>query len=267
MADLTTAFWGMTINNYDDTDLAMVQNGYPDHMRELVYTLEEGEEGTKHIQAYFKLQRQQRLSFVKKLFPRGHFKALMSASYIENTKRYAQKLDGTARSPAVHTFNDPFHTVEGLMKKVILRLIDQYGDDDRDLLRLSTLVENEMVVEDYTVAKIFVSATYLRMWKHFAHQMYECLFNKRMERIEAEAESAVEVPVHTHTHTHTEKIISHEEGIPNASRKVHSGKEDEEYSEEGEDDQGDFNSESSESEASDQSDDHECSEYTSESED
>ena len=40
MSDITTAFWGMTINNYDETDLALVQQGYPDYIRQIVYTLE-----------------------------------------------------------------------------------------------------------------------------------------------------------------------------------------------------------------------------------
>ena len=42
MNGVTTAFWGMVINNYDETDMAMVHNGYPDYMRELIYTLEKG---------------------------------------------------------------------------------------------------------------------------------------------------------------------------------------------------------------------------------
>ena len=76
---MTTAFWGFTINNYTDTDVALVQQGYPDYMRELVYTFEKGEKtGTPHIQGWLKLQRQQRASFVSKLFPRAHFCAVNS---------------------------------------------------------------------------------------------------------------------------------------------------------------------------------------------
>ena len=106
---MTTAFWGMVINNYDQTDLALVQQGYPDYIRQIVYTLEEGESGTPHIQAYIKLYRQQRLSYMKRLFPRGNFRALMAEEYKLNAQRYAQKLDVTARSPAVIT-NNPFPT-------------------------------------------------------------------------------------------------------------------------------------------------------------
>jgi len=209
MGDFMTAFWGMTINNYDERDLAMVHSGYPDHMRELVHTLEEGEEGTPHIQAYLKLKRQQRLSFVKKLFPRGHFKALTSATYIENTKSYAQKLDATARGPAVHKFYDPVHTIEGVVKKVIIKGIIDWPDVI-DLDEARTRVERDMVVEDYTMAKIFVSTTYKNMWKQFGHQMHGCVFQEYQRKVEIEEQENSRVKfTDTHTtHTHAENLFS-----------------------------------------------------------
>jgi len=196
MNGVTTAFWGLVINNYDETDLAMVQNGYPDHMRELVYTLEKGESGTPHIQGYIKLQRQQRLSFVKKLFPRGNFKALTSDEYMRNAKAYAQKLDGTAQSPAIHTFNDPMNTIENVMRKVITHMISEYPDLE-DLIIARKASESDMVRGDYKFAKIFVSTVYTAMWKKFGHEMYQCVFTQ-----------------HTHTHTHTDELISQEVIIP-----------------------------------------------------
>ena len=104
---MTTAFWGFTINNYTDTHVALLQQGYPDYTRELVYTFEKGDSDTPHIQGWLKLQRQQRLSFVRKLFPGAHFTALVHDEYIENMKRYAQKLDSTAQTAAIHKYNDP----------------------------------------------------------------------------------------------------------------------------------------------------------------
>lgn len=202
---ITTAFWGMTINNYDETDLALVQNGYPDYCREIIHTLEKGEEGTPHIQAWVKLQRQQRLSFVRKLFPRGHFKPLTSDEYIANTKKYAQKLDETAASAAVHRFNDPLHTIESVIRKVVGRML--YGDPEEDVVdhkRYSQLqrkrleIEFEMVSEDFRYAKIFVSATYKQMWKQFGTAMFESVW-KEME--------------HTHTHTHSDEKFSRGGGI------------------------------------------------------
>lgn len=195
MESMTTAFWGMTINNYDETDLAMVHSGYPDYMREMVHTLEKGENGTPHVQAWIKLQRQQRMSFVKKLFPRGHFKALTSDEYKHNTKGYAQKLDGTAESPATHKFNDPMNTIETVMKKVMTRMVEQSTYTEATP-KLRYEAERDMVVEDYKYAKIFVSSTYNQMWKQFGIEMLQCVKNE-----------------HTHTHTHTPEILSRRDSI------------------------------------------------------
>lgn len=267
MSDLTTAFWGMTINNYDETDLAMVQNGYPDHMRELVYTLEQGEEGTNHIQAYLKLKRQQRLSFVKKLFPRGHFKALCSAEYQQNTKVYAQKLDATARSPAVHKFQDPIHTIEGLVRKVILNMIEEYPDVV-ELDEARRRVERDMVIDDYTMAKIFVSATYKQMWKQFGHNMYQCLFHQRESQLLQDELARRKSLEDTHTQTHTDEKFSVAGGIGDAREEKQVRFEEEVLSTESEeDDEGDDYGSGSETEASDSSSDSECSEYSTESED
>lgn len=223
---ITTAFWGMTINNYDESDLALVQNGYADYCREIVHTLEEGSEGTPHIQAWIKLQRQQRLSFVKKLFPRGHFKPLTSDEYIQNTKVYAQKSDDTTRSASVHRFNDPLNTIESVIRKVVEEMIETRGEDDEDIDVSRRYVEKYMVRDDYKLAKIFVSQTYKQMWKQFGNEMYSNLFRVRMARIEAEheqiraeiegllpksslAEKGVRwVDTHTHTHTQSGNISS-----------------------------------------------------------
>jgi len=191
-AQVTTAFWSVTINNYDDRDLAIVRNGYPDYCREIVHTLEEGKEGTPHIQAWVKLQRQQRMSFLRKLFPGGHFKPLTSAEYVENTKRYAQKDDETTRSAHVHVFHDPTGTIESVMKQVILSMRKDMSYEIYDnslLLPYRKMVEKRMVEKDYRLAKIFVSATYKAMWKEFGPAMYSCV-------VSAENED-------THTHTHT----------------------------------------------------------------
>lgn len=274
MSDLTTAFWGMTINNYTESDLALVQNGYPDHMREIIYTLEEGSEGTPHIQAWIKLKRQQRLSFVRKLFPRGSFKPLCSAEYQQNAKVYAQKLDGTARSAAVHRFGNDLHTIEGVVKKVINRLIET----DRPLVK-RPWVEREMVEDDYTMAKVFVSATYRQMWKQFGESMYECLaiqhLQREAEKTDEEVESTLSTEeVDTHTHTHTEKVVHPffsqsvsipTDGFPQLSRQETAPEEvEEDGSEESEDYEDDCGPESS---SGSEGDDSGCSESDAESED
>jgi len=181
----THTHWGMTINNYDDTDLALVAQGYPDHIRQLVYTLEVGAEGTPHVQAFIKMKRDCRLTHMKKLFPRGHFKYLDSSEYKLNAQRYAQKLDETADGPATITNGDPLHSIEGTIRTIILAMIENYGDDiDMDWDQSRKLCEMELVHKDYTIAKVLVSSTYKAMWKEFGHDMYKNIY-------------------HTHTHTHT----------------------------------------------------------------
>jgi len=181
----THTHWGMTINNYDDTDLALVAQGYPDHIRQLVYTLEVGAEGTPHVQAFIKMKRDCRLTHMKKLFPRGHFKYLDSSEYKLNAQRYAQKLDETADGPATITNGDPLHTIEGTIRTIVLAMIENFGDDiDIDWDQSRKLCEMESVRKDFTMAKVFVSSTYKQMWKDFGHDMYSNI-------------------LHTHTHTHT----------------------------------------------------------------
>jgi len=201
-------YWRMTINNYDATDLALVRQGYPDDIRKLVYTLEEGETGTPHIQAYIQMKRSVRLSHMKKLFPRGNFGTMDSAEWRLNQHNYAQKLDGTATSPATILNSDPLHTVEGTVRRVIMKMMADYEDvEDIGVARRYT--ERDLVLEDYTMAKVFVSATYKAMWKDFGNDMYECLFRKREQERQ---EQRVDIPS-THTHTHADEKFSHGECI------------------------------------------------------
>jgi len=205
--DVTTAFWGMTINNYDDTDLALVQQGYPDHVRQIVYTLERGEQGTPHIQAYLRLYRQQRLSYVKKLFPRGSFKALLADEYKLNAQRYAQKLDSTAESPAVIT-NNPFPDPVVELTSVTRSVWDHFmGDEDdpntikqSDFLLLCRNEEHQRVREKPALAKFYVSATYKSVKKEFWRSI--------LQHVVAEDRVAQDIETHTHTHTQRKVIFS-----------------------------------------------------------
>ena len=56
-------------------------------------------------------------------------------------------------------------------------------------------VEQAMVIEDYTMAKVFSSVVYRTMWRNYGHEMYQCLFTKFMKEKE----------INTHTHTHAEE--------------------------------------------------------------
>lgn len=236
---ITTAFWSVTINNYDDRDIAIMERGYPDYCRKVVWTLERGESGTPHIQAFVKLQRQQRMSFMKKIFPGGHFKALTSAEYIHNTESYVQKNDSTTRSAHVQVFHDPIHTLETVCRRVGLKVVElqedyrlkqsqQYWDD------IKTNVEKDMVAtEDFRFAKVFVSATYKQMWKQFGVEM--CIFFHN---------------AHTHTHTQPHEEVSTVD-IPTNAGDEEDGQESESEGESGrdsdsaEDDEGDSDSEGS----------------------
>lgn len=175
MTDITTAFWGMTINNYDDTDVALVQQGYPDYIRQLVWTYEEGEQGTPHIQGYIKLFRQQRLSYVKKLFPRGNFKALTSDEYKLNAQRYAQKQDDTSKGHSVinnNPFPDPIVELTSICQHIWDNVIDDEGysldwEHKEELLSMIKQEEFDRVVQKPTMAKFYVSATYKNVKKEF----------------------------------------------------------------------------------------------------
>lgn len=200
----TTAFWGMVINNYDETDLALVQQGYPDFIRQLVYTMEVGDKcGTPHIQAYLKLYRAQRLSYVKKLFPRGSFKFLSNDEYKLNAQRYAQKLDATADSPAVIN-NNPFPDPVEELVSVIAEVISDIPDFDftnfpeKSMLHNISVTERARVAEKPRMAKFYVSATYRSVKKNFWRSICENV-------------------VRTDAHTHKDEKLSHRDDITDAS--------------------------------------------------
>jgi len=207
-----TAFWGMVINNYTETHLALLRQGYPDHLKQLVYTLEEGESGTPHVQAYLRLFRQQRMSYVKKLFPSANFKALTSDEYILHAQSYAQKLDETARSPATITNNQIPDPVTELLS-VLRDVFSTYAEDNdgntwrkmhyREVVSYKAVIERIRVEERPSLAKFYVSNIYDKVWSSFGPQLISHIC---AEQIRANSE--------THTHTHTQgEIISHAGGI------------------------------------------------------
>jgi len=211
---MMTAFWGMVINNYTETHLALLRQAYPDHIRKLVYTLEKGESGTPHVQAYIRLFRQQRLSYVKKLFPSANFRALTSDEYILNAESYAQKLDHTAESPAAIVNNQLPDPVSELLS-VIRDVYSTYALDNtyatwskmeyRTMVSYKDIIERQRVVERPHLARFYVSTLYERVWATYGRQL---MFHVCHEQLRAESE--------THTHTHTQReLISRAGGITN----------------------------------------------------
>jgi len=205
MSDGTHTHWSMTINNYDETDLALVQQGYPDYIRQLVYTLEKGEQtGTPHVQAYIRMMRDVRLPAMKRLFPRGSFRAIDAVEYKINAQKYAQKLDSTACSPAVITnnpFPDPIKELTEVIRAVTKHWMDTplsawRKNSDRDMLHWMGREEYQRVRERPALAKFYVSAVYKAVKKEYWDAICEHLADE-----EAKEKNA---PTHTHTHTHTQ---------------------------------------------------------------
>lgn len=199
-------YWSITINNPDENDMLIVRNPNDKYIRGFVWTLEEGEEGTPHIQAWVRLQRNQSHSFVKKLYPRAHIKPCRKDEYNENTHQYAQKNDETTASNHIITLNDPLPDSAGIVVQVIKRwnmpLTAQslYLGNDADgwfkdrkvayeFLREKLIqIENEMVEEKPYLAKMFVSPVYERMLKRFWRQI---IFNVYMYKPDADDSSTV----------------------------------------------------------------------------
>lgn len=193
-------YWGFTINNPDENDLVLVRNANEKYIRNLVYTHEEGSEGTPHIQGYIRLFRNQTLTFVKRLFPRANFRPLKKDEYELNMRNYVQKDDETTRSPHVQINNAVENdalamimavlekycqeypkTAERLRRKDLL-LDDAYPSSDNDETKYEflrdrmKLYENDMVTERPYLAKLFTSPSYDRMlerfWRNFLLHIY-----------------------------------------------------------------------------------------------
>ncbi len=71
MSKNITKYWCFTLNNPGKEALPGI-----DHFDYFVYGKEVGDSGTPHLQGFFILKNRQRLSFVKKLFPRAHFERM-----------------------------------------------------------------------------------------------------------------------------------------------------------------------------------------------
>lgn len=179
-------YWSVTINNPDENDYLIVRNPNDKYIRSLVWTPEEGEEGTPHIQAWVRLQRNQSLAFVKKLYPRAHLKPVDKDVYNENTHQYAQKNDETTVGNHHITINDPLPAADSILYKVLDQAWDRllesdaflkdrlmhsdsslYGevfDVNLTLKKLDTaFIERRMIMERSGLEKIFCSPSYEKM--------------------------------------------------------------------------------------------------------
>jgi len=201
MAHMNTAtFWAFTINNPDENDYAIVRQGYSDYVRSLIHTTEVGQDGTPHIQGWLKLQKQQRLSFVKKLFPRAHFTPLTQAEHELNTRRYVQKDDETTAGAHIQRHNDPIPDAAALLtqycqryKDHILEAADNLTDKtehqaeyldkaSNDVVALRVFIraqEKNDVSFKPAMAKLLVSPMYSKIKKEYLEEIFCYVWNKQ----------------------------------------------------------------------------------------
>jgi len=193
MAMNTATFWAFTINNPDENDYAIVRQGYSDYVRSLIHTTEVGQDGTPHIQGWVKLQKQQRLSFVKKLFPRAHFTPLTQAEHELNTRRYVQKDDETTAGAHIQSHNEPIPDAVTLLtrycqryKDLILdeadndtantgRMADNLEKASNDIVRLRAYIrtqEKDDVSHKPSIAKLLVSPMYSKIKKEYLEEIF-----------------------------------------------------------------------------------------------
>lgn len=81
--------WTFTLNNYDEEELAHVNQLHPLKVSYLCHGKEVGAEGTPHLQGYLQLPNKLRLSGLKKLIPRAHLEVAISTP--EKNKAYCAK--------------------------------------------------------------------------------------------------------------------------------------------------------------------------------
>jgi len=162
----------MTINNPTEADGVLVRNPNEKYIRQLIWTPEVGEDGTPHVQAWLRLQRNQTMAFVKKLYPRAHLKPLTKEGYNENTHDYAQKDDETTAGHHVISMNDPLPGVDTILYRVLEQAYKgEEWKNDTELLRATEAVENQMVSERAGLEKLFISGTYDKMKRRFYRQI------------------------------------------------------------------------------------------------
>lgn len=187
-------YWSITINNPDENDWIIVQNPNDKYIREQVWTQEQGKEGTVHVQMWIRCQRNERMSLIKKLYPRAHtINVSKSSEYSENTRRYCQKNDDTTRGNHHIVLLEPRPDPVTIILQVLRRWnhpltakellrgeIGMESATDEECLEFLKkhldYVVNDMVLEKPYLAKLFVSPIYektlVRFWKQFLRNIY-----------------------------------------------------------------------------------------------
>lgn len=109
--------WCFTINNYTKSDLASIEANMK-HIRYIICGKEIGEKGTNHLQGYIQLYTKQRISYVKKIFPRAHLE--IAKGSLEQNIAYCSKYD---KSPII--IGEPKKTAQESKKQNMYDAIQQ----------------------------------------------------------------------------------------------------------------------------------------------
>jgi len=193
-------YWSVTINNPDDNDYLIMRNPNEKYIRTLVWTEEEGgEEHTPPLHAWVRLQRNNSQSFMKRLYPRAHLRAIDKDQYNEACHAYAQKNDETTAGNHIISINDPLPANDTLLYKVIeegFALLMKVDEDKYDhylhegprvvdrltLKKLDTVaIERDMVSKRAGLEKIFCSPAYDKMKQKFWREILFRILNKTDE--------------------------------------------------------------------------------------
>lgn len=192
-------YFSVTINNPDENDLLIVRNPNDKYIRQCIWTHEQGQEGTPHVQMWVRMYRNNSLSLLKKLYPRGHIKGCSKDEYNENTHAYAQKDDDTTRGKHVITSNGLPPDVVTVLQEVIERLIRrlpnpkwycevnslQFKQNWGDVHIARESEEENMVAEKPHLAKLFVSSTYKQIVQRFFQVLWDSQINKQTNKQDA----------------------------------------------------------------------------------
>jgi len=91
--------WCFTLNNPDEDEVLVPQSWDPEEYKYLVYQLEEGAEGTRHLQGYISLEKRIRFAAFKKWFPgeRAHIEVAKGSA--KQNQAYCTKAEGRVAGP------------------------------------------------------------------------------------------------------------------------------------------------------------------------
>ena len=223
-------YWSLTINNPDDNDKLIVENPNEKYVRQLIWTPEKGADGTEHIQAFVRMQRNVGLSFMKKIYPRAHLKYVDRDEYLRNSVHYAQKNDETTQGKHYISINDPIPNADSTLYKVLERTLEVVFPieqkranipetykvhhfilqvNEKEFMKHVSKVERAFVQEKAGYEKIFCSPTYERMkdkfWKDILVRIYITPNAESASRSTAERKEEEELNV-------SDSLTSDEEG-------------------------------------------------------